>query len=287
MPQLQKQGLSHNVLITKRWITQVPHVKQNTALQQWVGPGHQHRPWGWCLEVVLVSGVWVEPESGLAPGLWLWPGWALTLFAQAGAWAGLPQRSLLAMGYPTPSTRKFWKSSFSRSHEQLRPTGFPTISVIKFQKCSFWRLREGMRPRDFPTFPSESVARIRFDIDLGLDLSLGWGLGEGLGVGPGACGFPCLRCTLFITPAFFVEAFRSTVLPHSACLGLKRYVSPQSLCCTVFIAPDFFAYAQVRCTTTSISLRLAVCSAGLVRVKTTPRKTRFRDVKYARVWDTD
>ena len=27
--------------------------------------------------------------------------------------------------------------------------------------------------------------------------------------------------------------------------------------------------------------------AGYVLVKTTPQKTRFRDVKYARNWDTD
>ena len=53
-------------------------------------------------------------EPGLAPGLWPWigPGWARTWFAEGGACAGLPQRGLLATGYPNPSTRKFWKSSF-------------------------------------------------------------------------------------------------------------------------------------------------------------------------------
>ena len=44
-----------------------------------------------------------------------------------GACAGLPQRGLLATGYPDPSARKFWKSSFLRPHEQLRPTRFPTL----------------------------------------------------------------------------------------------------------------------------------------------------------------
>ena len=57
-----------------------------------------------------MSGVWVEREPGLTPGLWPWHGWALTWFAHAGAWAGLPQRSLLETGYP--STRMFWKSLF-------------------------------------------------------------------------------------------------------------------------------------------------------------------------------
>ena len=70
--------------------------------------------------------------------------------------------------------------------------------------------------------------------------------------------FPCLRCTLFMTPASLAEAFRSTVATQclSWPLPLKPWESPLSLCCTVFIAPDFSVFEHVLCTTTWCSLHV-------------------------------
>ena len=64
-----------------------------------------------------MSGVWVEPEPGLAPRLWPWPGWALTWFAQA-----KPPGHGKAQSFHTKEEIVFDASRAATAHEVSNPS---------------------------------------------------------------------------------------------------------------------------------------------------------------------